>query len=176
MTPLAEWQTFYEIMGSSAGALIGLQFVVMALIANTPSARPDENAGNAFATPNIVHFGSVLLLAGIMSAPWHATTAIPILWIAAGAAGVLYSLIVSRRMRRQTLYKPELEDWLCHSALPLLAYAILIGSGCAGFLFLRRAAFAIAAATILLLFIGIHNAWDTATYHVFVQRYKNQQR
>ena len=32
MTALAAWQNFYVIVGSSAGALIGLQFVVMSLI------------------------------------------------------------------------------------------------------------------------------------------------
>ena len=33
MTALAGWENFYVIVGSSAGALIGLQFVVVALIA-----------------------------------------------------------------------------------------------------------------------------------------------
>jgi hypothetical protein len=28
--------------------------------------------------------------------------------------------------------------------------------------------FAVAAAALLLLFVGIHNAWDAVTYHVFV--------
>ncbi|MFI5394691.1 MAG: transposase [Candidatus Binatia bacterium] len=32
--PLSEWQSFYVIVGSSGAALIGIQFVVMALIAN----------------------------------------------------------------------------------------------------------------------------------------------
>lgn len=174
MTPLADWQTFYEIMGSSAGALIGLQFVVMALIANVPSAQPDEDAGNAFATPNIVHFGAVLLLAGIMCAPWHSAITVPILWIIAGIIGVFYGLIITLRMRRQTRYRPEFEDWLCHCALPLIAYATLIASGCAGFSSPRPATFAIAAATLALLFVGIHNAWDTATYHVFARRGREQ--
>ena len=31
---LAAWQSFYVIVGSSGGALIGLQFVVMTLIAD----------------------------------------------------------------------------------------------------------------------------------------------
>ena len=33
MTALSGWENFYVIVGSSAGALIGLQFVVMTLIA-----------------------------------------------------------------------------------------------------------------------------------------------
>jgi hypothetical protein len=173
MTPFSEWQTFYEIVGSSAGALIGLQFVVMALIANIPSVRPNEEGGSAFATPNVVHFAAVLLLAGVVAAPWHEETVVAVLLAIIGVAGIVYSLIVTRRMRRQTRYKPEFEDWLCHSILPLTAYTAVSACGWAGLWLLRPALFGIAAATLLLLFTGIHNAWDTATYHVFVQKHKD---
>src|SRR3954468_664181 len=36
MSAVAGWENFYVIVGSSAGALIGLQFVVMTLIATRP--------------------------------------------------------------------------------------------------------------------------------------------
>jgi len=39
MTAIDGWENFYVIVGSSAGALIGLQFVVIALIAEAPIAR-----------------------------------------------------------------------------------------------------------------------------------------
>ena len=39
MTALAEWENFYVIVGSSAGALIGLQVVVITLISETPIAQ-----------------------------------------------------------------------------------------------------------------------------------------
>ena len=71
MTPFAGWENFYVIVGSSAGALIGLQFVVITLIVNTPIAAGQGQAGAAFATPTIVHFAAVLLLAGVESAPWR---------------------------------------------------------------------------------------------------------
>ena len=71
MTALSVWENFYVIVGSSAGALIGLQFVVLTLIADRPAIRGAAQAGHAFSTPNIVHFGAVLLLAGILSAPWQ---------------------------------------------------------------------------------------------------------
>jgi hypothetical protein len=35
---------------------------------------------------------------------------------------------------------------------------------------LRPAMFALGAATLLLLFVGIHNAWDAVTYHVFINK------
>jgi hypothetical protein len=52
-----------------AGALIGLQFVVITLVADSPNSRDMERASSAFATPTIVHFGAVLLLSAILSAP-----------------------------------------------------------------------------------------------------------
>ena len=70
MTELSAWQNFYVIVGSSAGALIGLQFVVLSLISSGPAVRGAAQAGDAFATPTIVHFCAVLGIAGIISAPW----------------------------------------------------------------------------------------------------------
>src|SRR5262249_15027400 len=49
MPELTEWDSFYVIVGSAAGALIGLQFVVITLIAERPPLRAAE-AGPAFAT------------------------------------------------------------------------------------------------------------------------------
>ena len=80
MTALAGWENFYVIVGSSAGALIGLQFVVITLIADKPIARGQSQAGDAFATPTIVHFGAVLLLAAVVSAPWHGVATAAIVW------------------------------------------------------------------------------------------------
>ncbi len=174
MTALTEWQNFYVILGSSAGALIGLQFVVMTLISEVPIARDLERAGSAFATPNIVHFGAVLLLSGVMSAPWHSIPTAAILWGVVGGAGVVYVVIVARRMRAQTVYAPEFEDWLFHVLLPFLAYAMLAGSAYATRWNLGKALFGIAAAAMLLLFVGIHNAWDAVTYHVFVNKRRHQ--
>src|SRR5437763_16630013 len=105
MTVLDGWENFCVIVGSAAGALIGLQFVGMTLLADMPMARSDAQAGEAFGTPNVVHFGVVLLLSAIVSAPWHGIAIVAILWGLVGLSGVVYSIIVARRMRRQTVYK-----------------------------------------------------------------------
>ena len=125
MTPLSAWENFYVIVGSSAGALIGLQFVVLTLIASRPIGAGTAQAGHAFATPTIVHFGAVLLLAGMLSAPWQEITPAAILWGLLGFSGIVYAAVVTRRMRRQGAYKPVFEDWLFHVLLPLAAYATL---------------------------------------------------
>src|SRR2546428_12859120 len=79
MSEFAEWDSFYVIVGSAAGALIGLQFVVLTLIAERPPLRAAD-AGAAFAPPTIVHFGTALLLSAILRAPLPAVTPVAALW------------------------------------------------------------------------------------------------
>ncbi|HLX03992.1 MAG TPA: hypothetical protein VKR28_00595 [Candidatus Binatus sp.] len=166
MPQLAAWDSFYVIVGSAAGALIGLQFVVMTLVAARPLPRPPE-AGAAFATPTTIHFSTVLLLSALLRAPWQSIMAAAALCGLIGLCGVVYALVVFRRMRRQTVYQPEFEDWLCHAVLPLTAYVILAISAFAALSRTREALFGVGAAALLLLFVGIHNAWDSTSYHVF---------
>ncbi|HTL58979.1 MAG TPA: hypothetical protein VL361_25050 [Candidatus Limnocylindrales bacterium] len=165
MTALAGWENFYVIVGSSAGALIGLQFV-----ADTPTGRGDAQASDAFATPSVVHFGVVLFLSALVTAPWTGLTPLAVLWALLGPLGAAYSVIVARRLRIQTVYKPVLEDWLFHALLPLVAYAAIAVSACLAHSHGRLTLFLVAAAVLLLLFIGVHNAWDAVVYHVFVRR------
>jgi hypothetical protein len=170
MTELSCWGGFYGLVGSSAGALIGLQFVVMTFIANIPIARGEAQAGDTFSTPTVVHFGVVLLLSAVGSAPWDEIAAVAVLWGLVGLGGVGYVVLVARRLRRQTAYQAVFEDLLFHVLLPLTAYAVLAVSTGVAFSHPATALFLVGGAALLLLFIGIHNAWDTVTYHVFVKR------
>ena len=174
MTATAGWENFYVIVGSSADALIGLQFVVITLIADTPIAEGGAQASSAFATPTIVHFGAVLLLSAVLCTPWHRIGTAAVSWGLVGLTGILYEIIVARRMRVQVAYTPELEDRLFHLLLPFAAYATLAGSAYAARSNVGGALFGVGAAALLLLFIGIHNAWDAVTYHVFVRKRDNQ--
>jgi hypothetical protein len=87
-----------------------------------------------------------------------------------GLGGLVYEIIVARRMQRQIVNTPEFEDWLFHVLLPFAAYATLAGSAYAALAHSHEAMFGVAVAALLLLFIGIHNAWDAVTYHVLVNR------
>jgi divalent metal cation (Fe/Co/Zn/Cd) transporter len=162
-TALAAWESFYIIVGSSAGALTGLQFVVMAVIADskTRSSSPEIAA---FGTPTILHFCAALLISALLSAPWPALSGAGLGLALCGLVGMVYAMVVVRRARRQQGYRPVLEDWVWHAALPLLAYAALLIAA----VFLSRytgpALAVVASVTLLLVFIGIHNAWDTVTY------------
>ncbi len=175
MSAFAEWESFYVIVGAAAGALIGLQFVVMTLIAERPLlAAPD--AGAAFATPTVVHFGSALFLSALLRVPWHGLGSAALAWGLTGLAGVVYTVIVGRRMRTQTAYRPDGEDWLLHLVLPLLAYVTLAIAAVAARSHPEEALLAVGGSVLALLFIGIHNSWDAIAYNVFVRMREGQDR
>jgi hypothetical protein len=181
MNPFAAWVNFYVIVGSAAGALVGLQFVAIALVANKPLTRTDSQAGQAFSTPTVVHFATVLLLSASVTAPWHGiirngVAIIPGVFLIglAGLLGVLYTASVVRLLRRQAVYVLEFEDWIFHALLPFAAYSVLVVAAVVACVlwqqFFTAALFVMAAAVLLLLVIGMHNAWDLVTYHVFSMR------
>jgi hypothetical protein len=161
LSPLKAWESFYVIVGSTAGALTGLQFVVLTLIGETPARKESISA---FGSPNVVHFCAALLAAAILSAPWaeprHAGAAIAVF----SGLGVLYCGIVFKRAIRQSVYKPVAEDWVWHTILPTLAYSALFAAGLTLDRNTTGVLFVVGAAVLLLVFIGIHNAWDTVMY------------
>ena len=158
----AAWEGFYVIVGTSAAALTGLQFVVVVLGAEVNAVRSE--ALSAFATPTIVHLSAVLLISAILSAPWQQAQGAAIALGAAGIAGIVYTGLAMRQARRQTDYKPVLEDWLWHGAFPLVAYAALAIAALLMPRQLTPCLFTIAASAVFLMFIGIHNAWDAVVY------------
>ncbi len=171
MSELAKWDAFYVIVGSAAGALIGLQFVVLTLIAERPVDGSAE-AGAAFTSPTIVHFGSVLFLSALLHVPWQNINIPADLCALLGFGGIAYQAIIVRRVQKQSVYAPMWEDWLFHAALPMIAYALLALASLAARSRVHDALFGVGGAALLLLFIGIHNAWDNVSYHVFVHRLK----
>ena len=169
-----EWESFYVIVGAAAGALIGVQFVVMTLIAENPPPRVHET-GPAFATPTIVHFSAALLLSALVRIPWESIAGAAVLWGFVGLSGVVYSLVVARRMRRQDSYRPDYDDWVFFCMLPLVGYAVLGVSALIASSHPHDAQLGVAGSALLLLFIGIHNAWDAIAYHVFVNMRKRKE-
>ena len=163
VSPLAAWQNFYVIIGTSAASLTGLMFVVITLIAG---ARVRGSSGGlaAFGAPTVVHFSIALLVAAILSAPWQVLWNAGLLLGLCGLGGVIYVVIVVRRARHQTDYQPVLEDWLWHTVFPLVSYTALLVAAIVLPGNPAPALFVIGAGTVLLLFTGIHNAWDTVTY------------
>lgn len=170
MTAIEGWESFHVIVGSATGALIGLQFVVMTLIATMPITRGETQIGSTFSTPTVIHFAIVLFLSALVSAPWHGIAPVAMLWGLVGLSGVVFAALVARGLRLQSSYQPVFEDQLFHVLLPLAAYSGLVVAALMAFSQPRQAMFFLGAIELLLLFVGIHNAWDIVTYHVFVKR------
>src|SRR5262245_47079623 len=55
-------------------------------------------------------------------------------------------------------------------AVALRQLLCLFGSAVVAWSYEREALFGAAAAALMLLFIGIHNSWDSIAYHVFIRR------
>jgi hypothetical protein len=163
MSPLTAWVNFYIIVGSSAGALTGLTFVAVTLIAETRQRASGQGIA-AFTTPTAVEFGTVLLISAVLSAPWSSFVPPAVLLGLCGLIGMLYAVVVMRRQRRFDDYTPVLEDWLRYAALPLVANTALLVAAILLPGNPEAALFVIGGVMVLLLFLGISNAWDIVTY------------
>jgi hypothetical protein len=161
MNLLAGWENFYVILGSAAAALIGLTFVIIALLSDSRRAHP---AGmQVYITPTIVHFGTVLALAAFMSVPRQTVLSVSAGLGVCGFGATLYTVVIANNMRRFSIrYVPVREDWIWHVFLPAFDYATLLAVAFLIWYRLQAALYCIAAALTLLLFIGIHNAFDVA--------------
>ena len=169
MHPFGAWESFYVIVGSSAAALTGLQFVVIVLSTEV-NAQANVHTTSAFGTPTIVHFCAALLVSALLSAPWHSISGPAMAISAFGVTGIAYTLIVVRHARRQTAYAPVLEDWIWHTVIPFVAYTALFTSGILMQRDADHALFVVGGTALLLLFVGIHNAWDSVTYLAMSRR------
>ena len=171
---LKAWESFYVIIGTSAAALIGLMFVMITLVAEAPTRGTTSQGLAAFGTPNIVHLSTVLLLSAVISAPWHSLSHVALAIGAMGFAGICYSIVVMRRAHAQDTYTPVFEDWLWHAALPFLSYTLLLVAALLMHLHTSTALFSVAVTAMLLVFIAVHNAWDTVTYFVMLRREQSE--
>jgi len=161
---LGAWSNFYIMTGSSAAALTGLMFIVITLVMGSERLRKSPDGIGTYSTPTVVHFCAALLVSAILSAPWRSLAHLGILLALSGIAGVVYVLRVAQRARRQANYRPDAEDWTWYTILPLLAYVAIFAGAIALPADPVVALFAIGGGAMLLIFIGIRNAWDIVTF------------
>jgi len=121
-----------------------------------------------FITPTMVHFGSVLGIASLLSFPGHTRASVAACMGVGGLLGTIYSAATTYRMyllhKGRVDYVPVLADWVWNTVLPLVCYLGLAVAG--GLVLLRPSAalYGVGTAALVLLFIGIHNAWDIAVW------------
>ncbi|MGO9935525.1 MAG: hypothetical protein ACLPV8_27455 [Steroidobacteraceae bacterium] len=164
LSPLAGWDNFYVIAGSSAAGLTGLTFVVISLSAG---ARRVNSVGlHTFVTPTIVHFGTVLAVAAYLSMPRHGRLSLSLGLAAAGLAGMVYAGAIRSGVRSLAPdYSPVIEDWIWNVILPVVVYGALFAAALLLWRWPRQSMYGVAGAVVLLMIIGIHNAWDIAVWN-----------
>jgi hypothetical protein len=160
---ISAWSNFYVITGSAAAALTGLMFVVITLVAGGRSRTTHEGIAT-FSTPTVVHFCAALLVSAILSAPWGSLLPAAALLGLSGLCGVAHVSRVVLRTRRLTVYRPGIDDWVWFAILPWIGYVAIVVAAILLPWVPTQTLFALAAANLLLIFIGIHNAWDVVTY------------
>lgn len=161
--PLEAWTNFYVILGSSAGGLTGLTFVVIALVSEAQAVH--WSGLRAYITPTVVHFCSVLGIAALLNIPGQTPSSLGLCLDAGALAGVGYSIgTIVHLYRNRSRYAPVAEDWIWNALLPTLCYLTLLIAGALAPWHAPLTLYATAGVSLLLLFIGIHNAWDIAVW------------
>jgi hypothetical protein len=161
---LADWGSFYVIIGSAAAGLTGLMFVVITLGAESQTVRSEKGV-RAFVTPTVVHFCIALIMSVYLSAPGQTPVSIGAGCAVLGLAGLLYvggAMVIAGGLRE---YQPVREDWIWHGAFPIVAYigflivAVVVCTG-----HITGGLRLLAADTVFILLTAIHNAWDAAVW------------
>lgn len=161
---LTPWSSFYVMTGSSAAALVGLMFIVITLVTGSERLRRAPDGLATFSTPTVMHFCAAFFVSAMLSAPWRSLAYPSALIGIAGLCGLVYVVRVMLRTKRLSGYKADLEDWTWYIILPFIAYGAIFGGALALRLVPVDALFALAGGVVLLIFIGIRNAWDVVTF------------
>ncbi|HEY2591883.1 MAG TPA: hypothetical protein VGI35_09855 [Steroidobacteraceae bacterium] len=166
--PLADWSNFYVIIGTSAGALTGLTFVVITISGDpvrAESAATRLTGLRAFITPTAVHFGVALWISALLCIPRQTVLSAAICVGAPSVAGIVYTARVLRLITAmRPNYRPFVADWAWNIVLPTLSYLSLLAAAFLMTPYPPLSLDIVAFATLLLLTIGIHNAWDVVVW------------
>jgi hypothetical protein len=168
------WDSFYLLVGGAAGALIGTMFIVATLTAGYDANRLSRGAA-VYITPVVFHFGVVMVVSVLTAVPHLSSDIFALVMAVCAAVGVVYAVVTTVRIFRldwdDTL--PDLSDKFFYGVFPTLAYLALGGAAASIWLWPEDAPYLIGATMLILLVVGIRNAWDLAT--ALVQRQRDPQ-
>lgn len=161
----AGWDSFYGAVAQAAATLIGLLFVIVTLGAGL-GYRIKETA-SAFVTPTLVHFAAAFFIALLALVPGGHRVGAAALTLLCGMAGLAYVAAIGRRALSSKLMEP-LDAWAraFYVPLPASAYLLTVASCAAALVGWTEASIPVAAASAMLLAVGIRNAWAMALFAV----------
>jgi hypothetical protein len=157
------WENYFYLTGSSAAALIGLIFIVITLTAGQDPRRVSQGAP-VYVTPIIFHFAVVLVVSALSQVPRLQSWVVGLILGLCAISGIVYSVVTTIRLCRSGWEDPvpELSDKCFYGFLPTTCYIALAISACAIWFLEGKAVLAVGAIVLVLLLIGIRNAWDLA--------------
>jgi membrane protein CcdC involved in cytochrome C biogenesis len=158
---LERWANFYLITSTAAATLIGLLFILITL---TAEKRANDVAKvGLYLTPTVVYFGSVLLLAALLTFPNQSRFTTTLCICCVGTLGFLYS--VSMVARKEKFL--ERSDVFPYMACPLVAYGLLLWGGLLLNHAAQRGLTLVAVGMLALIMLAVRNSWSIAVEVVF---------
>jgi hypothetical protein len=152
------WHDFYILVGSAAGALIGLLFIVVTLTANMDREQALKGASR-YMTPTVTQFAAVLLIGAVACAPLDDALQRDLLAALATVLAVWTLFNVWRMFfRLVTAHTTHWTDPWFYAVAPAIAYLALIAFA------LEGSAFWVGVVAAVVLMLGVRNAWDLITW------------
>lgn len=161
---MQQWHDFYTLIGTAAATLIGLMFV-SASVGGGYMNEERRPGIRTFFSPTIFHFAATLVACLIVSVPVVTWTTLGALLLGCGLAGFAYAASIWQQMgRRGFLREIDAEDRLWYARAPVVCHLLVVLAG--ALLLGRRPAGIYLLALVLLLLVGIRNAWDITLWVV----------
>ncbi len=131
------WENFFYLVGSAAGTLIGIMFIVITLTAGHEPRRVSRGAP-VYVTPIVFHFAVVLVVSAIAEVTGLSLTALALVLGVSAVAGLAYSLTTTIRLCRKGWEDPipGWSDKCFYGFFPTTIYLALLRA--AGAVWLRN--------------------------------------
>jgi hypothetical protein len=159
------WDNFYFLIGSAAGGLIGLLFVVATLTTGFERSQALRGA-SVYMTPTAVHFAAVLCMSAVALAPGLPTSAKTAIFGLIGLVGFANAV---RACVGITTYRPPRGRRIgrmsgCMASFRRRSISVSALPPLAIWARAEWAPHGLAALLLILLLVGIRNAWDLVTW------------
>jgi hypothetical protein len=158
------WDSFYLLVGSASGALIGLLFVVVTLTTNLDRSTASRGT-SLYMSPTVFHFAMIVVVSAVGVAPRVGAQAAGAVIGGCALLGLTYATVVGARLRLGRAPEPaHWSDFWCYGVAPAAIYLGLLASAASIWTAPDFAPDWIAVTLVVLLLTCIRNAWDLVTY------------
>lgn len=160
---LEAWRELFLLLGSVGATLLALMFVVVTLGPRFV-AQQTATGVRAFFTPIIVIFTCAFVVSALMMTPRIAPPVLATALTVIGVGGLSYLSVTGAHAQYRASAGMVRVDWVWFVGLPYVGYALLIPAGIAIWLEAAPGIYAVEAAVVVFILIGIRNAWEAVLW------------